>query len=259
MTAAVVVMILVAMTYANDYLIKRMAENEYSTNKQFMFTTGLQIDDIAWTVGRAQTVRYSSQYGNMIFQSQAVNYTFEVYDGAWTTLFNTTTGMILFNIPVTAYSLGPDYFERVPPSQNGSFVQEGASAPVSQVFCVEKLPMSDGSYVRIGIIPSIRMLSSTISGPLGTSTSYTKLYLPVLDQGNHRYLSQSITMTGNDVIKIVGSEIDRVRISVTFPNAASGFNDAFFNFEHVIETKMLPADSIVELYLGNVIVTLGLV
>ena len=47
MTAAVVVMILVAMTYANTFLDTRMAENEFSTNKQFMLTTGLQIDDIA--------------------------------------------------------------------------------------------------------------------------------------------------------------------------------------------------------------------
>ena len=36
MTAAVVVMILVAMTYANTFLDTRMAENEFSTNKQFM-------------------------------------------------------------------------------------------------------------------------------------------------------------------------------------------------------------------------------
>ena len=47
LTAAVVVMILVAMGFANNFLDARMAENEFSTNKQFMYTTGLQIDDIA--------------------------------------------------------------------------------------------------------------------------------------------------------------------------------------------------------------------
>ncbi len=257
MTAAVIVMVLVAMTYANGFLSSHMAENEYSTNKQFMLTTGLQIDDIAWTVGRAQTVRYSSQYGHMKFQSPVVNYTVEVYDGSWTTLFNITTGMILFNIPTEAYSLGDNYFERVTPAYNGSFLQEGSSAPVSHVFCVEKLPMNDGSYIRVGIIPSIRMLNSTISGPLGTSTKYTKLYLPVLEQGNHLYLSQSITMMGNDIIKIVSSGVDRVRINATFPCSALGFDNTFFNFDHISETRTLSAGSVVEFYVGKIIVTLG--
>ena len=40
MTAAVTVMILVAMGFANTFLDARMAENEFSTNKQFMLTTG---------------------------------------------------------------------------------------------------------------------------------------------------------------------------------------------------------------------------
>ena len=256
MTAAVIVMVLVAMTYANGFLSSRMAENEYSTNRQFMLTTGLQIDDIAWTVGRAQTVRYSSQYGNMKFQSLAINYTLEVYDGSWTTVFNVTTGIILFNIPTDSYSLGNNYFERVTPASNGSFLQGGSSAPVSHVFCVEKLPMNDGSFIRVGIIPSIRMLNSTISGQ-GTSTNYAKLYLPVLEQGNHRYLSQSITMVGNDIIKIVDSGVDRVRVNVTFPKADLGFDDTFFNFDHISETRTLSADSVVELYVGKIIVTLG--
>jgi predicted lactoylglutathione lyase len=121
-TAAVTVMILVAMGFANTFLDARMAENEFSTNKQFMLTTGLQIDDIAWTIGRTQTVRYSSQYGNMKFQSLAVNYTFEVdTGGGWETLFSNTTGMILFNIPVSTYSVSNNYFERIMPTSNGSF------------------------------------------------------------------------------------------------------------------------------------------
>ncbi|MGF3522953.1 MAG: hypothetical protein ACQXXJ_07640, partial [Candidatus Bathyarchaeia archaeon] len=38
LTAAVVVMVLVAMVYTNRFLDSRMAENEFSTNKQFMLT-----------------------------------------------------------------------------------------------------------------------------------------------------------------------------------------------------------------------------
>jgi hypothetical protein len=259
LTAAVVVMILVAMGFANTFLDARMAENEFSTNKQFMLTTGLQIDDIAWTIGRTQTVRYSSKYGNIKFQSSAVNYTFEVNTGSgWTFLFSNATGMILFNIAVSTYSISNNYFERIMPSSNGSFLQQGPSAPVSQVFCVEKLPMIEGNYTRIVVVPSIRMLSSTISGSQSpTSTNYTKFYLPTLEPGTHLYRSQSITMTGNDITKIVRSGVNQVRINVTFPNVGSGFDSNFFNFDHISETKTLSPGSVVEFYVGRVIVTLG--
>jgi hypothetical protein len=251
-------MILVAMGFANSFLDARMAENEFSTNKQFMLTTGLQIDDIAWTIGRTQTVRYSSKYGNMKFQSAAVNYTFEVDMGAgWVPVFANATGMILFNIPVSTYSISNNYFERVLPSSNGSFLQEGPSAPVSQVFCVEKLPMKEGNYTRIVAVPSIRMLTSTIEGPEGTPTNYTKFYLPTLEPGTHLYRSQSITMTGNDITKIIRSGVNKVRINVTFPNVDLGFDSNFFNFDHISETKTLSPGSVVEFYVGKVIVTLG--
>ena len=123
-TSAVIVMILVAMVFANNFLNARMAENEFSTNKQFMLTTSLQVDDIAWTIGRTQTVRYSSRYGQVGFQNDALNYTFEVYsDGGWHQLFNLSTGAIMFNTPVSQYTLGNNYFERIYPTSNGSFVQ----------------------------------------------------------------------------------------------------------------------------------------
>jgi hypothetical protein len=249
-------MILVAMGFANNFLDSRMAENEYSTNKQFMLTTGLQIDDIAWTIGRTQTVRYSSQYGNMKFQSQAVNYTFEVI-GSENFTFSSATGMILFNIPVSTYSISNDYFERIMPSSNGSFLQKGSSAPVSQVFCVEKLPMNEGNYTRIVVIPSIRMLNSTIAGPQGpTATNYTKFYLPTLEPGTHLYRSQSITMTGRDITKVVKSGVNQVRITVTFPQTTIGFDSGFFKFDHISETITLNG-SVVEFYVGKVIVTQG--
>jgi hypothetical protein len=263
-------MILVAMSFANTFLDARMAENEFSTNKQFMLTTGLQIDDIAWTIGRTQTVRYSSRFGNMKFQPSAVNYTFEVDTGSgWQVLFSNATGMILFNIPVSTYSITNNYFERIMPSSNGSFLQQGPSAPVSQIFCVEKLPMIEGNYTRIVAVPSIRMLNSTIAGPASpTSTNYFKFYLPTLEPGMHLYRSQSITMTGNDITKVVRSGVNQVRINVTFPNgkpfSTQGFDYDFFNFDHTIsslnmasETRSLPVNSVVEFYIGKVIVTLG--
>ena len=258
MTAAVIVMILVAMSYANNFLDSRMAENEFSTNKQFLLTTGLQIDDIAWTIGRVQTVRYSSQYGNMQFLSSVLTYTFEVYNGTgWETLaVSGLTGMILYNVPVSTYSISNNYFERVMPSSNGSFLQEGSSAAVSHVFCVEKLPMGEGNYTRIVAVPSIRMLTSTIGSQSGTS-NYTKFYLPVLWTGTHLYRSQSLTLAGDDIIKVVRSGASQVRINATYGKAGLGFDADFFKFDYDSEVVDLPAGSVVEIYVGKVIVTLG--
>jgi hypothetical protein len=267
-TSAVVVMILVAMTYANYFLDVRMAANEFSTNKQFMLTTGLQIDDIAWTIGRTQTVRYSSKFGNVKFQPSALQYSFEVNNGSeWENVFTTVTGMIMFNMPVSTYSITNNYFERISPSSNGSFLQQGPSAPATHVFCIEKLPMNEGNYTRIVVVPSIRMLNSTIVGPQQpTSTNYFKFYLPTLENGTNPYMSQSITLTGNDITKIVRSGVNQVRITVTFPNGGAGslgFDSAFFNFESTTVTlnsntiPKLAANSVVEFYIGKVIVSLG--
>ena len=259
-------MILVAMVYANTFLNSQIAQNEFSANKQFMLTTGLQIDDIAWTIGRTQTVRFSSKYGNIKFQSSALSYSFEVNSsGAWETLFTSETGMILYNMPVSTYSFGNNYFERISPSSNGSFLQQGPSAPVSHVFCVEKLPMAEGNYTRIVVVPSIRMLNSTIAGAQQNATNYFKFYLPTLNRGASPYLSQSITLTGSSVTKIVRSGVNQVRINVTFPNGdpSSGFDSSFFNFDSTTITlnsntvPRITANSVVEFYIGKVIVSLG--
>ncbi len=260
LTAAVIVMILVAMSYAKNILNMKMAENEFNTNKQFMQTTGQQIDDIAWTIGRTQTVSYSSKYGNVKFQEAALNYTFQVHTSSgWENLtLPGETGIILYNMPVSSYSMGNNYFERVP-CVNSSFLQTGSSAPVSQVFCEEKLPMSDGSYVRIALVPTMRVLTSTV-----TSTSYFKFYLPDLENGTNLYRSQSVTLTGNGISKVTQSGVDQVSVSVSFPQAASlGFDSSFFNFNSTTinlnstSTPKMPSDSVVEFYVGKVVVTIG--
>jgi hypothetical protein len=260
LTAAVIVMILVSMTFANTFLDARLAENEFSTNRQFMLTTALQIDDIAWTVGRTQTVRFTSRFGSMKFQSAALSYSLEVDTGSgWETIVTNVTGMIMFNVPVGVYSIGNNYFERISPSTNGSFLQSGPSAPVDHVFVVEKLPMAEGNYTRIVIAPTIRMLNSSITGPNQDTTAYYKFYLPTLEPGNHRYLSDSITLTGNSITKLIRSGVDRVRFNVTFPNGGIGvgFDSSFFNFDHLSEEVTLQDNSVIELYLGKIIVTLG--
>lgn len=267
LTGTTIVVILVAMFYASGYLNKRMAENEFSANKQFMLTTGLQIDDIAWTVGRTQTIRYTTTYGNIQFQSLALNYTFEVYDGSlWRLISANETGMILFNMPVSMYSAGNSYFERLS-SDNAAFIQSGPSAPVASVYCIEKLPMRDGNYTRIVAVPSIRMLNSSITGS-GGSTSYYKFFLPTLVRASASpYLSQSVSLTGTDIEKVIVSNVNQIRVNVTFPNGApvsnNGFDSDFFKFSntvdfyHASQTVALPSNAVVELYIGKITVGLG--
>jgi hypothetical protein len=258
-------MILVASTYANNILGLKMAENEYNTNKQFMQTTGQQLDDIAWTVGRTQTISYSSKYGNMRFQEVALDYTFQVHTSSgWKTLtLSGETGIILYNMPVSSYSMVNGYFERVPSNANSSFLLSESTSPISQVICEEKLPMSDGSYTRIALVPTMRVITSTTTSA-GATTNYFKFYLPNLENGTNLYRSQSITLTGNGVSKVTQSGVDQVIITVSFPKAASlGLNSSFFNFKSTAITldshstpKMTP-NSVVEFYVGKVIVTIG--
>jgi hypothetical protein len=263
MTAAVVTLVLVTAAYANNFLDARMAENEFSANKQFMLTTGLQVDDIAWTIGRTQTVRYSSRYGNVKFEPSVLSYTFEVNSSSGPPVnYTMTTGIIMYNMPTSIITYGNNYFERIFPSSN-SFLQNGASAPVAHVFAVEKLPMADGSYTRVVVAPSIRILSST-TGASASQENYTKFFLPSLNEGTNKYLSQSITLAGNDINKVTINNVMQVRITVAFPSASQGFTQDFFNFEKQVITlnstssPILPSKSVVELYVGKVAVSLGL-
>jgi hypothetical protein len=249
----------VTIVFANNFLDELIAENEFSSNKQFMLTTGLQVDDIAWTIGRTQTVRYSSRYGHVKFEPSVLNYTFDVTRSSGSPVnYTITTGIIMYNMPTSIITYGNNYFERIFPS-NDSFLLSGSSAPVSHVFAVEKLPMADGSYTRVVVAPSIRMLSSTVSG-----TTYVKFFLPSLNNETNKYLSQSITLTGNDVNKVTIKDATQVRITVTFPDASQGFTQDFFSFEPQVVTlnstssPILPANSVVELYVGTVTVSLGL-
>jgi hypothetical protein len=254
---------MVAMTYAQNILNLKMAENEFISNKQFLQTTGDQVDDVAWSIGRTQTISYSSKYGNVQFKDVVLNYTFSIHTSSgWEDLtFDGTTGIIMFNMPVRSYSIGNNYFERIPSNANSSFLLSDSSSPISQVICEEKLPMNDGSYSRIVLVPTMRMLTSSVSSQSHT-TNYFKFYLPSLDNGTNRYLSQSITLTGDGISKITRNFVDQVRISATFPQADSlGLDSSFFQFQSDSITLTLPQDSsqnsVVEFYTGKVVVAIG--
>jgi len=258
LTSAVVVLLLVTVTFANNFLNARMAENEFSATKQFMQTVGLQIDDVAWTIGRTQTIRYASRFGQVNFESLALNYTVYVdKGGGYIHLANYSAGILLFNMPISSYSVSNNYSERIFPSSDRSFLQMGTSAPVSHVYVIEKLPMNDGNFIRVVVAPSIRMLNSTISTG-GNETNYFRFYLPILSSGTCPRYSQSVTLAGSKVLVKTEGAVNRVRIHVSFPKGSLGFDKEFFNFEKEDEIINVPSGSVIEFYTGKVIVSLGL-
>lgn len=256
MTGAIIVMVLVAMAYGQSYLGSSMAQNEFTTNQQFMLTTGLQIDNVAWTIGRAQTIQYSSTTGDLQLLPDALNYTISLWltSGAVVS-YTLQTGIILYNVPTAEYSLGNNCVEPLSTSSNSSFLQSGTSAPVSLVYAIEKLQMSGGNFARIVVVPTLREMTTTIS-----TQSYTELYLPVLANGTSLGLSQSVTLVCQNINQYLQSGVTRMQLTVAFPLASEGFNSGFFPFQSDTVTQTFTANSYpaVQLYVGEVSVSVGL-
>jgi len=263
MTGAIVAILSVTMIFANNLLWSRVAEGDFDSSKQLMHTAGLQIDDVAWTVGRTETIRYSSQYGEVVLKPSILNYTVSVGDGVNVYNFSTLTGALLFNLPTSRHSITNGYWENIFPSQNESLTLKGTSAPVVRVFAVERMPMSDGSYIRVVVAPSVRVLYSSINS--SENTYYIRMYLPVLTAGEAPRLSQSITLTGESFAANTISNVESISVTVGFPRGASpeNFDSDFFNFPYDDEDISLPPpgtyDNVVlELYLSEVSVDFGL-
>jgi hypothetical protein len=266
LTGTIVALLSVTAVYVNNILWLRAAESDFNSAKQFMQTMGLQIDDVAWTIGRKATVRYSSAYGSMDFLPSALNYTiYAKTQGSSSYQFVTSykVGVLLFEMPVSKYSLYDGYYELIYPDSAKNLTFVGVSAPISRVFAVEKLTphMSDGDFVRIVVAPSMRIFFSDITTGSG-ATSYTKLYLPVLVKGVVSGSYQSVTFTGNSVAATTKNRVASVRVTVNFPAETSdqGFDVSFFHFaslEQVIDVPIGYSDSQLEFYVGEVKVDLG--
>jgi len=260
MTAALIVLVLIAANFANNELTLQMAEGEFSSSKNFMQSTGTQIDNVAWTIGRTETVDFTAKYGQVAFAPQVLTYTFKIlgHNGVVLNTYTFTTGMILYNMPAGTYSVGNNYFSRIIPTDSSSFLQSGVSSPVYQVFAVENIP-AYGSYARIVTVPSVRYLTSMIN-----SENYYEFYLPSLVSGSSPYLSQSLTLTGNGLNMATPSgAITQVQITASaiqspLPLGFTSFSTSFFNFTSTTATVNINAGSLVEIYNGQVTVSIGL-
>ena len=260
-TGAMITIVSVALVFANNFLWSRVAEGDFNSSKELMQTAGLQIDDVAWTVGRTETIRYASQYGDVVLEPSVLHYVVSVETTEGTQEFSNETGVLLFKLPTSKYTVTNGYWERISPSQDESLTLKGTSASVSRVFAVEKLPMYDGNYIRVVVAPAVRVLFSSINTSI-SSTFYVKMYLPVLTAGEAPRLSQSITLTGKSVEARTLNNVESINVTVNFPSEGSGFNSEFFNFPYDSEEIPVPTsgyDNIVfELYLSEVSVEFGI-
>jgi len=266
LTGTIVALLSVTAVYVNNILWARAAESDFNSAKQFMQTMGSQIDDVAWTIGRKATVRYSSAYGNVNFLPSALNYT--VYtktqgSSSYNFVISYKVGVLLFNMPTSKYSLYDGYYELIYPSSVDNLIFQGVSAPIASVFAIEKLtpPMTDGNFVRIIVVPSVRSFFSNMT-TTKSATFYTKLYLPILLQGSEKGSYQSVTFTGDSVVATTKNKVTSVKVTVTFPAETSqqGFDASFFHFpklEQVIDVPPGYNDSQLEFYTGEVQVNLG--
>jgi len=265
MTGAIVAILSVALVFANNLLWSRVAEGEFNSSKQLMHTAGLQIDDVAWTAGRTETINYASQYGSVVLESSVINYTVSVVADGTPYEFSNTTGALMFNMPTSRYSISDDYWARIFPDPDEHLILTGTSAPIARVFAIERTPMPDGKYIRVVAAPTIRVLYSAIN--TSVNTYYIRMYLPVLSAGESPRLSQSFTFTGESVEAHTLSGVESVSVSVDFPRGTSAhFDSAFFNFPEPSQSLDVPAivplptgyqNVVFELYLSEVSVGFG--
>ncbi len=260
-----IAMLMVAIVFVNNRLWTSVAESEYNSSKQYMQTIGLQVDDVAWTVGRKETVRYSSSYGSVDILSNALNYTIYVKtqgSNTWQYFAHNLSSVILFNMPTSRYSMADGYYEQIyPRTSTPGVTYSGTSAPVARVFAVEKLGMSGGNFARVVVAPAVRVLSSSVNST-SSKVYYLRLYLPVVTRGSSYGSAQSMTMTGTTLETRTLSKITSVNVTLTLPLAiaAQGFDSTFFHYSSVSQVFNVPAgynDAVLELYSGKVETVLG--
>lgn len=239
-----------------------MAESDYNSAKQAMQSIALQTDDVAWKIGQRETIRYSSKYGSINCLNNTLTYKIYINNSSQP-FFQGNTSIIYFNMPNSQYTIANNWYQLVWPSQMSSLTLKGSSAPIAKVFGIEKIPMSDGSFIRVVSAPVIRVINSTIVTG-SNSTFYFRLYLPLVSFRSAPRISQSVTLTGNSISVKTQNQVTSIKIVVSFPQQVKGFDNTFFNFPSVQEVINAPSgypsankDCVIELYTGLVGTELG--
>ncbi|MEM3579869.1 MAG: hypothetical protein QXH40_02975 [Candidatus Bathyarchaeia archaeon] len=257
LTGAVVVLVLVAMTFAINLRDSKIAENEFASVRQFMQTAAVQIDDIAWVPWRTQTFRFSRGYGSMSFMPNMLTFTIYFRNASGEYLLSSNvSGVLAFNMPISKYNVYDGYFELIYPTDNSladCFIFSGANAPVARVYAIEKL--STGSLVRLVLNPCVRIVEANVSGK-----KQYKLYLPILYESGSRGNNPTVTFTSKQIFSSPPGDATKIRIVITTTPAygASFFVKSPQGPTTIIDKEIdLGGSSTVILYLSRVEVAIG--
>ncbi len=98
-TAASVVMVLVASSYAFQLLIQQQAVAEFNTVQKSILAFDDAVRDIAYDRGGSRSVRFTASYGNMLLSDAAKS--FEISTGALGFSKEFSTAVIKYSMPYT--------------------------------------------------------------------------------------------------------------------------------------------------------------
>jgi hypothetical protein len=239
-----------ALNWVNATLTRKNGEADFESAKIFMKTIGLQVDDVAWTQGRVDTVRFASEFGLLQYLPDALQYTL-TYKNSVDAIVGTSTfssSIFMFNMPTIKYSLSEGYYELLLPSTESALVDSGVSAPVMKVFVRQLYEAGDSDFLRVAAVPMIRMREHTIT--VGTSTkSFVSLYIPKLD-GKATASKSMIVLSGKEIKPETFLNVKKITVTVTCldPNYSSNF----YNFQSTSQDITLTNVSTVQAFEGVV-------
>ena len=252
----------ITLSYVNNTLTRRQGENDFESAKIFMKNMGLQIDDVAWTKGRVDTVHFTSQYGQAEYVEDAILYTIEYYKTGNPLPVDVRqyySSIFMFNIPLDKYSLDELYYESLLPSPSTSLSLAfyGSRAPTARVFVKQKSSVGNNDFLRIVVVPVLRYRDYAISIPDSTER-YVRVYLPELQQGSASPLAKSVVLSGQSISTDTHSDISRIIVRVSFPKEDLLYNEDFFQLQGISEQVIdFPGASTVETYIGGVKIDYG--
>ena len=107
-TAATVVLVLVAGTFAVQLLDRQQGSSEFDTVQKSLVTFDDAVRDIAWDRGGARSVRFTVNYGylNLLPDEKTLQIKIDEYPGFEQ---NISTGVVKYSIPTSYVTHGEDY------------------------------------------------------------------------------------------------------------------------------------------------------
>jgi hypothetical protein len=242
----------ITLSYVNSTLTRRQGENDFESAKIFMKNLGLQIDDVAWTKGRVDTVHFTSQYGQIEYLPDTIQYTI-TYKNETNTVATQVykSSIFMFNVPTEKYYLDEGYYESLLPTEVTSLVFYGESAPATRVFAIQKSAVGGNNFLRIVIVPVLRYRNYTVTFT-GSTLRYVRIYLPELEQGSASPLPKSVVLTGQSIRTETIQNITGIDVRVDFLRSGALYDNEFFKFPDITQTITFTGISQVETYVGSV-------